>query len=288
MNPPFKKLTVLGAGTMGQGIAHVCAAAGMKTVLYDVDISIVEQGLEGIRANLDKGVALGKVTEDDRETTQSLIMGSSDLSVAIKGVPLVIEAAPESIELKRKLFHMVEQRVGADTILATNTSSLSIAQISEGMEFPARFLGIHFFNPVHIMDLVEIVWCDSTAKSTREMALEFARFIGKDPIVVKDSPGFASSRLGVVLGLEAIRMVEAKVAEPEAIDKAMTLGYRHPMGPLRLTDLIGLDIRLGVAEYLQEKLNSQAFQPPELLKRMVAEGKLGKKSGQGFYRWEDE
>jgi 3-hydroxybutyryl-CoA dehydrogenase len=156
------------------------------------------------------------------------------------------------------------------------------------MEFPARFLGMHFFNPVHIMDLVEIVWGEHTAESTRDLALEFTRLIGKEPIVVRDSPGFASSRLGIVLGLEAIRMVEAGVAEPADIDKAMVLGYRHPMGPLRLTDLVGLDVRLGIAEYLQKELNSDSFQPPELLKRMVSEGKLGKKTGQGFYRWEVE
>lgn len=284
----FEKMTVLGAGTMGQGIAHVCAAAGVETVLYDVDMSTVERGLEHIRVSLDKGVALGKVTEDDREATLNRIMRSSDLALAVEGMPLVIEAAPESVELKQRLSRMVEQRVGEDTILATNTSSLSISQLSKGMEFPARFLGMHFFNPVHIMDLVEIVCCEHTAPTTRDLALEFARFIGKEPIVVKDSPGFASSRLGIVLGLEAIRMVEAGVAEPEDIDKAMVLGYRHPMGPLRLSDLIGLDVRLGIAEYLLETLKSEAFRPPELLKRMVAEGKLGKKTGQGFYRWDDE
>ncbi len=284
----FKKLTVLGAGTMGQGIAHVCAAAGMQTVLYDVDLSTVERGLERIRTSLDKGVSLGKVTEDDREATLDRITRSSDLALAVEGALFVIEAAPESMELKQRLFRMVEQRVGEDTILATNTSSISISQLSMGMEFPARFLGMHFFNPVHIMDLVEIVWGEHTAESTRDLALEFTRLIGKEPIVVRDSPGFASSRLGIVLGLEAIRMVEAGVADPEAIDKAMVLGYRHPMGPLRLTDLVGLDVRLGIAEYLQKELNSDSFQPPELLKRMVSEGKLGKKTGQGFYRWEVE
>ena len=284
----FKKLTVLGAGTMGQGIAHVCAAAGMQTVLYDVDLSTVERGLERIRTSLDKGVSLGKVTEDDREATLDRITRSSDLALAVEGAPFVIEAAPESMELKQRLFRMVEQRVGEDTILATNTSSISISQLSMGMEFPARFLGMHFFNPVHIMDLVEIVWGEHTAESTRDLALEFTRLIGKEPIVVRDSPGFASSRLGIVLGLEAIRMVEAGVAEPADIDKAMVLGYRHPMGPLRLTDLVGLDVRLGIAEYLQKELNSDSFQPPELLKRMVSEGKLGKKTGQGFYRWEVE
>ena len=197
----FKKLTVLGAGTMGQGIAHVCAAAGMQTVLYDVDLSTVERGLERIRARLDKGVSLGKVTEDDREATLDRITRSSDLALAVEGTPFVIEAAPESMELKQRLFRMVEQRVGEDTILATNTSSISISQLSTGMEFPARFLGMHFFNPVHIMDLVEIVWGEHTAESTRDLALEFTRLIGKEPIVVRDSPGFASSRLGIVLGL---------------------------------------------------------------------------------------
>jgi 3-hydroxybutyryl-CoA dehydrogenase len=170
-------------------------------------------------------------------------------------------------------------------LLASNTSSLSIAQIASAVADPTRVVGMHFFNPVHIMKLVEVVWGAETSDATRDAAVAFSRRLGKEPIVVKDAPGFASSRLGIVLGMEAIRMVQEGVASPEDIDTAMELGYRHPMGPLKLTDLVGLDVRLGIAEYLQETLDSDAFEPPELLRRMVAEGKLGKKSGSGFYQW---
>ena len=179
----------------------------------------------------------------------------------------------------------VESSVPDHAILATNTSSLSIARISSSLRSPSRFVGMHFFNPVHIMALVEVVWGPQTSDATLEAVVQFARRLGKEPIVVRDAPGFASSRLGIVLGMEAIRMVEQGVASPEDIDKAMELGYRHPMGPLKLTDLVGLDVRLGIAEYLHEALGSDAFTPPNLLRRMVAEGKLGKKSGEGFYSW---
>jgi 3-hydroxybutyryl-CoA dehydrogenase len=182
----------------------------------------------------------------------------------------------------------VEGAVSEASVIATNTSSLSIAELAAGLRLPRRFLGLHFFNPVHVMALVEVVWGPETGQDELARAVAFVRELGKEPIVVKDSPGFASSRLGVLLGLEAMRMVQEGVAEPDGIDKAMELGYRHPMGPLKLTDLVGLDVRLGIAEYLHAKLGSEAFRPPEILRRMVAEGKLGKKTGQGFYRWDDK
>jgi len=286
MTSPFERVSVLGAGTMGQGIAHVCASVGLPTTLYDIDLSAVDAGFERIRANLDKGVSLEKVTAEERDATLGRIELTSELAYALEHTPLVIEAAPESIEIKLNLYRLVEQRVGEDTIFATNTSSLSISKLASDLTSPERFLGMHFFNPVHIMKLVEVVKGDRTSDETTKMAVDFARFIGKEPIVVKDSPGFASSRLGIILGLEAIRMVEAGVASPKAIDKAMMLGYRHPMGPLKLTDLVGLDIRLDIADYLHRTLKSEAFRPPNLLKKMVGEGKLGKKTGEGFYRWE--
>ncbi len=288
MTAPFKRVSVLGSGTMGHGIAHVCAAAGLQTTLYDIDLSIVDSGFERIRANLDKGVSLEKITAADRDATLGRIELTSELAYALEHMPLVIEAAPESIEIKLNLYRLVEQRVGEDTVFATNTSSLSISRLAADLTSPERFVGLHFFNPVHIMKLVEVVEGEHTSDETTRLATDFVRFIGKEPIVVQDSPGFASSRLGIILGLEAIRMVEAGVASPAAIDKAMTLGYRHPMGPLKLTDLVGLDIRLDIAEYLHRTLESEAFRPPELLKRLVSEGKLGKKTGEGFYRWEKE
>ncbi len=288
MTAPFERVSILGAGTMGHGIAHVCAAAGIQTVLYDIDLATLEAGVDNIRANLDKGVSLEKLTPEERDATLSRIRLSSEFAYTLKDTPLVIEATPESVEIKLNLFRLVEQRVGRDTIFATNTSSLSISRLAGNLGPPERFVGMHFFNPVHLMKLVEVVTGDQTSEETARLAVEFARFIGKEPIVVKDSPGFASSRLGIVLGLEAIRMVEAGVASPADIDKAMMLGYRHPMGPLKLTDLVGLDVRLDIAQYLHRMLESEAFRPPDLLKSMVAEGKLGKKTGEGFYRWDKE
>lgn len=278
-------VAVLGAGTMGHGIAQVCAAAGCEVRLYDIDDAAVGSGLERIGRNLDKGIERGKVTEDEREDILARLSTTTTIVEAVSGVDLVIEAAPESMDLKERIFSEVAAAAPARAILASNTSSLSIAQIAGAVSDPARFIGLHFFNPVHIMKLVEVVSGAETSDATREASVAFARRLGKEPIVVKDTPGFASSRLGIVLGMEAIRMVEQGVASPEDIDKAMELGYRHPMGPLRLTDLVGLDVRLGIAEYLHEALGSDGFEPPELLRRMVAEGKLGKKSGQGFYEW---
>ena len=279
------RVAVLGAGTMGHGIAQVCAGAACEVALYDIDDGAVARGLERIRSNLDKGVGLGKVTAEERDAVLGRIRTTSSIADASTGADLIIEAAPESLELKASIFAEVDKAAPADALLATNTSSLSVEQIAKAVARPSRLLGLHFFNPVHIMKLVEVVWGPDTSDAARMAAEAFVRRLDKEPVVVKDSPGFASSRLGIVLGMEAIRMVEEGVASPQDIDKAMELGYRHPMGPLKLTDLVGLDVRLGIAEYLAETLGSEAFRPPELLKRMVAEGKLGKKSGQGFYEW---
>jgi 3-hydroxybutyryl-CoA dehydrogenase len=283
----IRLVAVLGAGTMGHGIAQVCAAAGCEVRLYDVDAGAVARGSERIRANLDKGVALGKVAAADRDAALARLRTTTSVADACAGVDLVIEAAPESLELKAGLFREVDAAAPREALLASNTSSVSIAALARSVSNPERFLGIHFFNPVHVMALVEVVWGAETSEEARDAGVAFARRLGKEPIVVRDAPGFASSRLGVVLGLEAIRMVEEGVASAQDIDRAMELGYRHPMGPLRLTDLIGLDVRLGIAEYLHRTLDSEAFRPPELLRRMVAEGRLGKKSGNGFYDWSE-
>jgi 3-hydroxybutyryl-CoA dehydrogenase len=284
----IERVAVLGAGTMGHGIAQVAAAAGCSVALQDIDEAAVEAGLERIRGNLEKGIAREKVTEEERDTVLGNLDGHTSLEAAVEGADLVVEAAPESLELKTEIFGRVEAAAPDGAMLATNTSSISIARIAGALADPGRFLGLHFFNPVHIMKLVEVVWGPGTRDEIREAGAAFARRLGKEPVVVRDAPGFASSRLGIVLGMEAIRMVEEEVATPRDIDTAMELGYRHPMGPLKLTDLVGLDVRLGIAEYLHEELASEAFRPPELLRRMVAEGKLGKKSGQGFYDWSRE
>ncbi len=271
---------------MGHGIAQVCAMAGYQTRLFDVASAQVEAGLTKVRANLDAGVARGKVDAGVRDQSLARLSGSSDLVEAVQGADLVIEAVPEKLELKRDLFGKVAAVVAADAVLGTNTSSLSIADIGLGLPNPGRVIGLHFFNPVHIMKLLEIVVAASTDPAVVERMRAFAVQIGKESIVVKDAPGFTTSRLGLVMGLEAIRMVEQGVASAEDIDKAMTLGYGFPMGPLKLTDLVGLDVRLSIAEYLSGKLEQgEHFQPPQLLRDMVAAGKLGKKSGQGFYTW---
>jgi 3-hydroxybutyryl-CoA dehydrogenase len=281
------RVAVLGAGTMGHGIAQVCAQAGCGVLLYDVETVALDRGVDAIRRNLAKGVELGKVTAEEEHATLNRIVTMRDLAGAVQMADLVVEAAPEDMRLKQEIFAAVDEAAPAHALLASNTSSLSIGRIAAGLSDPGRFIGLHFFNPVHVMKLVEVVWGPSTTDATRNAAVAFVRRLGKEPVVVRDAPGFASSRLGIVLGMEAIRMVEEGVAAPEDIDRAMELGYRHPMGPLKLTDLVGLDVRLGIAEYLHETLGSEAFRPPELLRRLVAEGKLGKKSGRGFYDWGD-
>lgn len=278
-------VAVLGAGTMGRGIAHVAALAGHETRLQDVDAGALASALETIRANLAKGVELGKVEPAEREAALERLWTTVELDRACEGTDLVIEAVPEKIELKRSVLAEVATLVEPTAVIASNTSSLSITSIAEAVDGPERVLGLHFFNPVHIMALVEVVRGERTTDRVVEQAVEFSEGLGKEPIVVRDSPGFASSRLGIALGLEAIRMVEEDVASPRDIDRAMELGYRHPMGPLKLTDLVGLDVRLEIARYLHRELGGERFRPPDLLERMVREGRLGKKSGEGFYEW---
>lgn len=285
-HPAITSVAVLGAGTMGHGIAQVAAAAGIVTRLFDVRQELADTGLAKIRQNLDKGVEKGKVSADERAATLGRLTATSDFGAAVDGVDMVVEAVPEILELKQRLFRDAAARVAASAILATNTSSLSIASIAEGVPGPERVIGTHFFNPVHIMKLLEIVVGPQTAPGVVAAVQALAGRLGKEPITVKDSPGFATSRLGLVIGLEAIRMVEEGVASAEDIDKAMVLGYGFPMGPLRLTDLVGLDVRLHIAEYLSEHLeHGEHFKPPRLLRAMVSEGLLGKKSGKGFYTW---
>ena len=282
------RVAVIGAGTMGHGIAQVAAMAGSETALCDVDRARLERAMARIEATLEKGVRLGKVTEATRDAALQRLAPAARPADAARKADLVIEAVPEVIGLKKRVLADVEAVVHDGAILATNTSSLSVDGIAAALRLPERFLGLHFFNPVHIMALVEVVKGRHTAPEVVERCLSFVRELGKEPIVVSDSPGFASSRLGIGLGLEAIRMVEAGVASPEDIDRAMVLGYRHPMGPLRLTDLVGLDVRLDIARYLHSSLGSEVFRPPALLERMVADGRLGRKSGRGFYDWPNE
>lgn len=283
---PVRRVSVLGAGTMGHGIAQVAAAAGFEVVMRDIDTGAVERGMRSIERNLAKAMQLGKITDSGRTETLQRLYATTNLA-DVRDSDLVIEAAPEILDLKQGLVRETERLVAGDCIFATNTSSLSIGEIAKASIRPANVVGMHFFNPVHIMRLVEIVVGNQTSDRTTTTVREVAQRMQKEPIVVRDVPGFASSRLGVTLGLEAMRMVEQGVASARDIDRAMELGYNHPVGPLKLTDLVGLDVRLNIAEYLHGALQSETFRPPEILRRLVSEGKLGKKSGEGFYKWNE-
>ena len=275
---------VIGAGTMGHGIAQVLATAGIETRLFDVAPGMVERGLGAARANLDKGVAKGKVDAKVRDAAVAKLSGTTKLEEAVQGAQCAIEAVPEKLELKQSIFADLGARLGPDVLLATNTSSLSVTRIAAVTPHPPRVVGMHFFNPVHIMKLVEVVAGDRSSEEAVTAAMDLSRRLGKDPIRVKDSPGFATSRLGVLVGLEAIRMLESGVASAADIDKAMTLGYGFPMGPLELSDLVGLDVRLSIAEHLAKELGPR-FEPPNLLREKVKKGELGKKTGTGFHDW---
>lgn len=281
----MQRIAVIGAGTMGHGIAQVCAMAGYDVCLTDADPSGLQRGLDRVVANLDKGVTRGKLTEPERDATLANLSGTESMEVACDQAWMVVEAVPEILELKRKLLKTASEIAPPDCIVATNTSSLSVGAIADGITSPGRVIGTHYFNPVHIMALLEIVVADVTRHEVVAETRAFGERIGKQVIVVRDAPGFATSRLGVALGMEAIRMVEQGVASPQDIDTAMTLGYRHPVGPLKLSDMVGLDVRMAIGSYLAKELGNPAFEPPELMKTMVAEGKLGEKTGQGFYSW---
>ena len=281
----FGTVVVLGAGTMGAGIAQVAAQAGSRVLLQDLKQEFVDKGMQRVRDSLAVGVQKQKLTQEQADATLARLSGTTDRIAAAKQADLVIEAVPEILDLKNTIFRELAEHCRKDCVLATNTSSLSLQKVFSGVHVPERCIGMHWFNPPPIMKLLEVVRTSATSQDTIDAAMAFAAQCGKEPILVKDSPGFASSRLGVCLGLEAIRMVEAGVASPEDIDKAMTLGYGHPMGPLKLTDLVGLDVRLAIADYLKTELNHPGFEAPALMRQMVKDGKLGKKSGQGFYRW---
>ncbi|HYX42234.1 MAG TPA: 3-hydroxyacyl-CoA dehydrogenase family protein [Pyrinomonadaceae bacterium] len=284
----IKLIAVIGAGTMGHGIAQVAAQQGYyQVVLYDVAREPLMRGMSAIERNLLKAIERDKLTTNERDVILARIRGTTRLDAACDA-DLYIEAVPEQLELKHEVLRAVEGVAARPFIFATNTSSLSITEIASVAQQPERVIGMHFFNPVPRMKLLEIVVGQRTSDETLAAVRDVGLWLRKEVIVVRDVPGFASSRLGVALGLEAMRMLEQGVASAKDIDTAMELGYNHPMGPLRLTDLVGLDIRLSIAEYLHRALGSETFRPPEILRRMVAAGKLGKKSGEGFYKWNEE
>jgi 3-hydroxybutyryl-CoA dehydrogenase len=270
---------------MGHGIAQVAALAGYEVALTDARFDALAPALDRIRANLAGAVARGKLAPEAADAAAARVVTVGSIGEAAEGVELAIEAVLEDLDVKREVFARLAATAPAGATLATNTSSLSVARVAEAVPDPARVVGMHFFNPVHIMKLVEVVRHERAGEEHVDRVLAVARAMGKEPIVVRDSPGFASSRLGVVLGLEAMRMVEQGVAAPADIDKAMELGYGHPMGPLKVSDLVGLDVRLAIAEYLERELKGAHYAPPDILRAKVRAGELGKKTGKGFYEW---
>jgi 3-hydroxybutyryl-CoA dehydrogenase len=279
------KLAVLGAGTMGHGIAQVAAQSGFSTALYDPIPEALERGLARAREGFTAGVAKGKLTAEQAREAAGRLIAAGSLPEAVAGADLVLEAGPENLALKVEIFRAVCAAAPENAVLASNTSSLSVTELAAATPRPGQVVGMHFFNPPPAMKLLELVRGEQTSPETMARARAAGVKMGKQVIEVRDSPGFASSRLGIALALEAIRMVEERVASPEDIDRAMEFGYNHPMGPLKLTDLVGLDVRLSIAEYLNGKIGGHRFEPPELLRRLVREGKLGRKSGEGFYKY---
>ena len=277
------RVGVLGGGRMGGGIAHAFLLAGAYVTVVERDVASAEAARVRIEQSIDASIARG-FAGDAALMKQALTVATD--AGAFGACRLVVEAVPELIELKLESLAEIERQLPGDAILASNTSSIPLSQLAEVLDRPARFIGLHFFNPVPASKLIEVVVHDETDPALPEQARSWVRALGKTPITVSDSPGFASSRLGVAIALEAIRMVEQGVASAEDIDLAMELGYRHPTGPLRTTDIVGLDVRLGIAEQLERDLGPR-FAPPQLLRDMVAEGRLGRKSDRGFYAWND-
>ncbi|GAB3534721.1 3-hydroxyacyl-CoA dehydrogenase family protein [Arthrobacter tecti] len=274
---------VLGGGRMGAGIAHAFCVAGAAVVVVERDDDAAEAARGRVTAALDKSVAKGTTTES-QDALAGRLSVATDYS-AFASCALVVEAVPEDFALKSAALASVEEQLDDDAWLATNTSSLSVSELAGVLKRPERFCGLHFFNPVPASTLIEVVLAPSTSAELEAQARGWTEALGKTPVVVKDAPGFASSRLGVAIALEAMRMVEEGVASPEDIDTAMVLGYKHPVGPLRTTDIVGLDVRLGIAEYLGSTLGER-FAPPQILRDKVARGELGRKSGQGFFTWD--
>jgi 3-hydroxybutyryl-CoA dehydrogenase len=282
----ISKVAVIGGGTMGSGIAYVTALSGFHTSLHDVLAEQLARAEGYHRQLLHRGVDKGRLSESDAEVTAARVTYTSDLAQALAGVDIVIEAAPENIQLKKELFSQFEEQVSDKTILGSNTSSLPITEIASAVRGRDRVVGIHFFNPAPVMQLVEIVQAVETSQSTLDAAAEFARQLGKAPVVVKDLPGFVTTRVGLMLISEAIFALQEGVADRDALDKAMKLGYNLPMGPLALADLIGLDVALHVLDALYANYRDDRYRAPILLRKMVQAGHLGRKTGLGFFEYQ--
>lgn len=281
----MQSVAVVGCGTMGSGIAYVTAQAGLATRLYDVFPEQLTKARSYHDKLLVRAIEKGRLTQADADAVADRVTYTNDLAEALSGVDLVVEAVPESLELKKKLFAQMEQQVGEGTILGSNTSSLPITEIATAVQKRDRVVGIHFFNPAPVMELIEIIQAVETSDDTVQAVVEFAERAGKEPVVVKDFPGFVTTRVGLMLVSEAILTLQEGVAESDALDKAMKLGYKLPMGPLALADLIGLDIVLHVLDALYDNYRDARYRAPILLRKMVQAGHLGRKTGKGFFEY---
>ena len=277
---------ILGAGTMGTGIAQLAAQNGFDIVVRDVEKELVQTGLDRLEDDLAE--AEDRDIVDDADAVFDRVTGTTDLNDVTDRATVVIEAAPEDMDLKQSIFEELDGKTDPDVILGSNTSSLSITEIASVTDHPERVVGTHFFNPPVKMKLVELITGHHTSDETLGRVKDLAAGMDRESIVVDDFPGFATSRLGLVLGMEAARMVQEGVASAEDIDTAMELGYNHPMGPLKLGDYNGWDTRVKVGEYMAEEFGSDVYRPPQIVKQMVRAGDYGVKSGQGFYNWDEE
>jgi 3-hydroxybutyryl-CoA dehydrogenase len=280
------KIAILGAGTMGSGIGYVTATVGYQTALFDPYPEVLDQARAYHRKLLDRAVEKGRIAPEAANSYWGRVVYTADLATVVHAADLVIEAAPEKMDLKKSLFQQVEALAAPGAVLGSNTSSLPITELASAVADPGRFIGIHFFNPAPVMKLVEIVVGLNTRQETVDAVTEFVKSIGKEVVVVQDLPGFATTRVGLMLVSEAILAYQEGIADKEALDKAIRLGYNHPMGPLALADLIGLDVVLNVLDALFENYKDPRYRAPILLRKMVQAGRLGRKTGEGFYKYE--
>lgn len=282
-----KKVTVIGAGIMGSGIAHVAAQAGFETTLNDISKEVLDKGLATITKNLDKGISIGKTTSEEKAKTLHHLTINDNLVSAVRDADFIIEAAPEKIELKIKLFSTLDKTCKPETVFATNTSSLSITEIAAVTQRARQCIGMHFFNPVHKMKLVEIIRALETDEETIRITQDVSKIMGKEFVTIKESPGFITSRINAMIGNEAFYMLQEGIGSAKDIDTALKLGLNHPMGPFEMVDLVGLDTRLSILEYLHKTLGEK-YKPCPLMIQYVKAGRLGRKTGKGVYDYSKE